>query len=732
MVAVVAAGFAARAGADGTVAVGTVSGVAGIGRPGYSGDGGPAVDAQLFQPRMMTFDGAGNMYIADTFNQVIRVVDPSGTISTVAGVPTPVAAGSGDQCPRHFSGDGGPALEADLACPHSLAVSPAGHLVIADAANDRIREVDSDGIIRTIAGTGATGYSGDHGPATQAKLNDPKGIVYDAAGNLYIADTSNDRIRKVDANGIITTVVGTGTQGGGGDGGAAIDAQLSEPRTLAWGPAGELYITEPKIHRIRMVDANGIITRLAGTSVAGFSGDGGPAVDAQLDTPRGIDVDADGVVYIADSANDRIRRIGLDGIITTIAGTGVSQSTDDGGPAVAAAFNTPRAVAVFDHDLYVADTYGDRIRVIHGITAGPATVSAGATTVITTSSTTSSSTSTSSTSTSSTSPSSTTTSSTSTSSTSTSSTSTTTSAPKPTTTTTTRPTGDPSSTTTTIPASTAPGPHGDPAGTPGSPATAGTGAAAQSGYWTLGAGGEVHAFGDAVQRGNAGPFPGSATSVDIEPSPAGGGYWVLNSDGSVNALGGAAHLGGVPAGRLRPDERVASLSATPSGAGYWVFTNRGRAIAFGDATLFGDVSDRNLNGPVLDSVATPTGKGYYMVAADGGIFSFGDARFFGSMGGRPLNAPVRSLVPTAGGDGYWLVASDGGIFAFQAPFRGSMGGQRLNRPVTGMVRFGDGYLMVAADGGVFDFSSLPFAGSLGGRPPATPVVAVAAFTAPHS
>ena len=712
MLAVVAGGFVARAGADATVQVGTVSGVAGTGRPGYSGDDGPAVAAQLFQPRMMTFDAAGNMYIADTFNQVIRVVDPSGTISTVAGVATPVVAGSGDQCPHHFSGDGGPALEADLACPHSLAVSPAGHLVIADAANGRIREVDSDGIIRTIAGTGASGFSGDGGPATQAKLNDPKGIVYDAAGNLYIADTSNDRIRKVDANGIITTVVGTGTQGGDGDGGPAIDAQLSEPRTLAWGPAGELYITEPKIHRIRKVDASGIITRLAGTSVAGFSGDGGPAVDAQLDTPRGIDVDADGVVYIADSANDRIRRIGVDGIITTIAGTGVSQSNGDGGPATAAAFHTPRAVAVFDHDLYVADTYGDRIRVIHGITAGPATASAGVTTVVTTSSTTTSST---------------TTSSTTTSSTSTSSTSTTTSttAPKPTTTTT-HPTGD--TTTTTIPPSVTLDPNGDPAGTPDTPATPGTEAPRPSGYWMLGAGGDVYAFGDATHRGNAGPLSASVTSVDIEPSPTGGGYWVLNSDGSVNAFGDAVRLGGVAEGRLRPDERVASLSATPSGAGYWVFTNRGRAIPFGDATFLGDVSDRTLNGPVLDSVATPTGKGYYMVASDGGIFTFGDARFFGSMGGRPLNAAVRSLVPTAAGDGYWLVASDGGIFAFQAPFRGSMGDQRLNRPVTGMVRFGDGYLMVAADGGVFDFSSLPFVGSLGGRPPATPVVAVAPFT----
>jgi NHL repeat len=698
------AGLAVRR-AAGAGESGTVAAVAGSGRVGYDGDGGPAVDARLYQPRMMTFDGAGNMYITDTFNQVIRVVDPGGTISTVAGVATPVAAGSGDQCPRHFSGDGGPALEAKLSCPHSVAVSPSGRLAIADSANDRIREVDENGIIRTIVGTGLAGFGGDGGPAAQAKLNDPKGILYDPAGNLYIADTSNDRIRKVGTDGIITTVIGTGVQGGDGDGGPALAAQLSEPRTLGWGPTGELYITEPKIHRIRKVDAGGIITRLAGTSLPGFSGDGGPAADAALDTPRGIAADADGVVYIADSGNHRIRRIGADGIITTIAGTGVNESSGDGGPAAAASFDAPRATAIFGNDLYVADTFGNRIRVIKGITTGPAVSAAGPSTVVTTSSTTTSSTSTSSTST------------------------TTTTRPNPTTTTTTstttttttstaNPTGETTTTTGAHPAS-------DPSASPASDGGPGAAAPATPGYWMLGTGGEVYPFGDAVDHGGATPLPASVSAVDIEPTPSGKGYWILRSDGDVRAYGDAVARGGVPAGRLAPGERVVSLSATPSAAGYWVFTDRGRAVPFGDAPFLGDMSKLALNGPVLDSVATPSGAGYYMVAGDGGIFSFGDARFFGSMGGQRLNAPVRSLVPTLAGDGYWLVASDGGIFAFSAPFRGSMGAQPLNRPVTGMVRFGDGYLMVASDGGVFDFSSLPFAGSLGGHPPANPVVALA-------
>jgi hypothetical protein len=245
---------------------------------------------------------------------------------------------------------------------------------------------------------------------------------------------------------------------------------------------------------------------------------------------------------------------------------------------------------------------------------------------------------------------------------------------------------------------------------------------AKSGYWALSSDGTVYNFGAAPMLGNA-----EAGAVDLEPTPSGQGYWTLNKNGQVRASGDAVTLGSVDAAGLANGEVPASLSATPTGKGYWVFTSRGRAIAFGDAPFLGDMSGTKLNGPVLGSVATPSGRGYYMVASDGGIFAFGDAAFSGSMGGTRLNAPVQSLVPDADGKGYWLVASDGGIFAFEAPFRGSMGATKLNRPVVGMVRYGDGYLMVGADGGIFNFSSLPFAGSLGDKPPASPVVAVAAL-----
>jgi hypothetical protein len=263
------------------------------------------------------------------------------------------------------------------------------------------------------------------------------------------------------------------------------------------------------------------------------------------------------------------------------------------------------------------------------------------------------------------------------------------------------------------------------AGSGGNPA--GAPAAAKAGYWMLGAGGAVYAFGDALHLGQP-ALPAGVDAVDLEPTPAGGGYWIVDSTGVVHAYGDAVHHGDVDRRVLAAGEKITSLSATPSGAGYWVFTTRGRALPFGDARFFGDMSKVTLNGPVLDSIPTPTGLGYYMVASDGGIFAFGDAHFAGSMGGKPLNKPVQSLVPDSDGSGYWLVASDGGIFAFDAPFRGSMGGRTLNQPVKGMVRYGDGYLMVATDGGIFSFSDKPFAGSLGANPPSRPIVSVAALS----
>ena len=244
---------------------------------------------------------------------------------------------------------------------------------------------------------------------------------------------------------------------------------------------------------------------------------------------------------------------------------------------------------------------------------------------------------------------------------------------------------------------------------------------ARNGYWMVGSTGDVFAFGDAASLGSA-PMPAGTRATNMTATPSGNGYWVVNNAGKVFAFGDAAVLGGNPP--LAAGESVTSISSSKSGAGYWLFTSAGRVFPFGDAQFLGDMTGVRLNGPVLGSVATPSGNGYYMVASDGGIFAFGDASFHGSMGNQHLNGPVVGLAPDPDGAGYWLVANDGGIFAFDAPFRGSMGSTKLNKPVIGMVAYGDGYLMVAADGGIFDFSSKPFVGSLGGNPPANPIVAV--------
>jgi Bacterial Ig-like domain (group 3) len=236
------------------------------------------------------------------------------------------------------------------------------------------------------------------------------------------------------------------------------------------------------------------------------------------------------------------------------------------------------------------------------------------------------------------------------------------------------------------------------------------------GYWMLGTGGEVFAFGGAADLGGA-----DDDAADIEPTPSGKGYWILGLDGSVTAKGDATYLGRAWAGY---DEFAASISATPDGQGYWVFTSAGRAIPFGNADFFGDMEGTRLNGSVLDSVVTKSGHGYWMVGSDGGIFAFGDAKFFGSTGNLRLNMPVMSMVADPDGAGYWLVASDGGIFAFDAPFYGSMGNTRLNKPVSAMVGGPAGYLMVGQDGGIFAFGASAFYGSLGARPPANPIIAV--------
>ena len=369
--------------------------VAGNGTSGYSGDNGPATAAELYYPEGVAVDSAGDLFIADSYGNRIREMDLStGVITTVAGGgiagrrraghrrrtgrPLGVAmdtagdlfiADEGDNVVREvnqatgiittvagnglrgYSGDNGQATAAELDEPTSVAVDSAGDLFIADEGNDRIREVNlSTGIITTVAGNGTWGYSGDNGSATAAKLDYPTGVAVNSAGDLFIADDGNSRIREVNlSTGVIATVA----------------AKLNYPEGVAVDSAGDLFIADSGNDRIREVSlSTGVITTVAGNGTWGYSGDNGPATAAELHYPSGIAVDSAGDLFIADNNNERIREVNLStGVIATVAGDGAYGFNGDNGPATAAGLHCPVGVAVDSAgDVFIADTDNDRIR----------------------------------------------------------------------------------------------------------------------------------------------------------------------------------------------------------------------------------------------------------------------------------------------------------------------------------------------------------------------------------
>ena len=318
----------------------------------YIGDGGQSTNAFLFAPYTVTFDASGNMYIADGLNHRIRKVNTAGIISTVAGNGT---AG--------YSGDGGPATVAELNNPTGITFDAFGNMYVADNQNFRIRKINTAGIISTVVSSGY-GYSGNGGPATAAKLSQPHGIAFDLSGNLYIADTYNACIRKVNTAGIISTIAGNDTSGYKGDGGLATAAELSEPVGIAFDAAGNLYIADA--FRIRKVNTAGIINTVVGNGSQGYSGDGGLATAAQLNYPGGIAFDVSGNMYITDGFNACVRMINTAGIINTVAGNGIQGYTGDGGIATAAEIGNLFSGLSFDvsGNLYVADGINNVIRKI--------------------------------------------------------------------------------------------------------------------------------------------------------------------------------------------------------------------------------------------------------------------------------------------------------------------------------------------------------------------------------
>jgi uncharacterized protein (TIGR03437 family) len=378
---------------------GIITTVAGNGTLGFAGDGSAASAANLNQPSGVAVDGQGNIYVADTLNARIRKVSSSGTISTVAGNGL-----------LSYSGDGGPPTGAQLngplgiaadntgslfiadsqngvvrivrngavasvgggtlVIPRSVAADAAGNAYVADAQDNRVRKIAPDGTVTTYAGNGTNGFAGDGGPAANAELSSPAAVAVDPAGNLYIADLGNLRIRKVNAGGSISTLAGNGSQGYSGDGGPAINASLNAPLGVAVDPSGNVYIVDPASHVIRKVTLDGNINTIAGTGVPGFTGDGGPAASAQLASPTGIVADPFGNVFFVDGTT-RIREINSAGIIATVAGNGSFGYSGDGGMAKLAQFSSPSAVwADSAGNLYVADTGNNAIRLLQPAGSG--------------------------------------------------------------------------------------------------------------------------------------------------------------------------------------------------------------------------------------------------------------------------------------------------------------------------------------------------------------------------
>ncbi len=343
--------------------------VVGDGRQGFGGDGGSAIEARLDQPFDVAYDAMGNLYLSDTFNHRIRRVD-----ATTGGITT--VAGNGS---KGFSGDGGPATAAALDEPYGVVLDEAGHLYFADRLNRRVRRVDATtGIITTVAGNGQAEVFGDGGSAVTAGLREPNGVALDPSGRrLYIADVAGWQVRLVDLeSGRIANFAGLGRRPRGGatdgradgDGGPAVDAIIRGARAVAVGSDGTVFILEREGNRLRRVDPEtGIITTVAGTGAKGYSGDGGPALQATFDGPKELDIDPrTGRIAIVDTENHTIRLVDpATGGIQTVAGDGSQGGRGDNGSATSAQLDRPHGVAFTpEGDLVIGDTNNHRIRIV--------------------------------------------------------------------------------------------------------------------------------------------------------------------------------------------------------------------------------------------------------------------------------------------------------------------------------------------------------------------------------
>jgi streptogramin lyase len=333
-----------------------------------------ATGGSLYYPEGIATNNNGTVYVSNTNDNVVA--------SIVGSVDTTIAGsyeGSGE------SGDGGPATAATLSSPGGIAVDQQGDIFIADTEDNVVREITPNGNIQLFAGNGTEGYSGDGGPATQAELDSPQDVAVDSSGDVFIADTYNNVIREVTPNGVISTVAGSGTPGYSGDNGPATSAELCSPSGVAVDSLGNLYIADSCNNVIRRVSTTGIITTVAGDYTAdqadggggAFSGNGGPATSAQLNSPQGVALDQAGDLFIADTFNNSIREVTPNGTITSLVNTSAAKGNTDGSTAAASTLSGPYAVAVDNStgDVYIADTSNNKLKEVVGL--GPPGPTAG-------------------------------------------------------------------------------------------------------------------------------------------------------------------------------------------------------------------------------------------------------------------------------------------------------------------------------------------------------------------
>jgi sugar lactone lactonase YvrE len=348
--------LAMTVGCGGSGSSGKINAFAGTSAKGFNGDGGDATDAALNSPQRVAVDSSGNTYIADYGNHAIRKVTSAGKISTIAGMGI---AG--------YSGDGGAATSALLNYPMGLAVDSSSSLYIADYKNNVVRKITSAGVISTVAGTGTAGNGASGNSATATNLNGPSGVAVDSSGNLYIADTNNNLIRKVDlSTGILTTFGGTGASAFSGDGGVATAAGFYKPQGLYLDSSGNLFVCDTSNHAVRKIAVStATVSTVAGNGTYGSGGDDGLATGAVLSGPTDVVANSGGDLFIADPSNNVIRKVTAStGKITTIAGTGVAGYSGDGSSATSAELDQPTGLVFLNGSLLIADSANNEVRIV--------------------------------------------------------------------------------------------------------------------------------------------------------------------------------------------------------------------------------------------------------------------------------------------------------------------------------------------------------------------------------